>query len=168
MTIVQNLAIAVKTNRTIASLLLFFACLASSSVFAEDAPKAVWLDNYNDALAQAKAQNKRVLVDFTGSDWCYFCKKMDSEVLGTPKFAEYADKNLVLLIVDFPQRKELPKDVAERNDVLRRVMHVDGFPTFVVLNSDGDEIDRRVGYLSGGPKNFIRFLKVSENAAPKE
>ena len=108
-----------------------------------------------------------MLVDFTGSDWCYYCKKMEADVLSKPEFAEYANQNLVLLIVDFPRSKELPKDVAQRNDVLRRVMHVDGYPTFVVLNSEGDELDRRVGYLNGGPENFIRFLKVSEGKAAK-
>jgi len=147
--------------------------MTSSAIFAEDAPataqapapapKAVWLDNYDDALAQAKSANKRVLIDFTGSDWCHYCKLMDKEVLSTQKFADYASKNLVLLLVDFPRTRKLPKLVAERNEVLARVMHVQGFPTFVVLDPNGDELTRLPGYLPGGPDHFIAFLKSTEN-----
>lgn len=158
-----------KTKSTLAILFLFCLSLVPQPARADDAqtsaPNVVWLENYNDALARAKAENKRVLIDFTGSDWCYFCKKMDAEVLSKAAFADYANKNLVLLKVDFPRSRQLPKDVAERNDVLQRVFGVQGFPTFVVLDPEGDEIDRRIGYQEGGPEGFIRFLKVSENAA---
>ena len=42
---------------------------------------ADWGTDYKAALAQAKAENKQVLLDFTGSDWCGYCKLLDKEVL---------------------------------------------------------------------------------------
>jgi protein disulfide-isomerase len=158
----------VNYHRNFALFLLVIALFSPAGLLAEEAPtpvpepRVVWLENYNDALAKAKAENKRVLVNFTGSDWCYFCIKMDKEVLSTASFAAYADKNLVLLKVDFPRNRELPATIARQNQALGRQFGVQGYPTFVVLDSNGGERDRRAGYQPGGPENFIRFLKVSE------
>src|SRR5207249_2695874 len=76
---------------------------------------AGWTDDYEKALAQAKADKKIVLLDFTGSDWCPWCIKLDKEVYEKPKFKEYAKDNLVLVTVDFPNGKHLTKKVKEQN-----------------------------------------------------
>ena len=54
---------------------------------------ADWTTDYKAALTQAKAQNKLVLLDFTGSDWCGYCKLLDKEVFTTSSFKDFADKN---------------------------------------------------------------------------
>src|SRR4051812_41378282 len=95
---------------------------------------AGWGDNYEKAIAQAKADKKLALLDFTGSDWCGWCIKLNKEVFSQPEFKEYAAKNLVLMEVDFPQTKKLAPDVKAQNDKLQSKFRIQGYPTIVVLN----------------------------------
>jgi len=79
--------------------------------------------------------------------------------LSTEKFAAYADRNLELVKVDFPRHTPLPDDQKQANDALAKRFNVDGYPTYVLLNSAGNEIGRQSGYLSGGPDAFIAELE---------
>lgn len=118
-----------------------------------------WLTDLPKAQAKAKAENKMVLMDFTGSAWCGWCIKFDKEVLSTPEFKDYAATNLLLVALDFPRKKPQQADLKKANEALSQKYAVDGFPTFVVLNKDGKEIGRQVGYALGGPKAFIARLE---------
>lgn len=118
---------------------------------------AGWSDDYEKSIAQAKAEKKMVLLDFTGSDWCGWCMKLDKEVFSKPEFKKYAKENLVLVEVDFPQGKRLPKKVQEQNEKLQKEHGVRGYPTIIVLNSEGSKVGQ-LGYMEGGPKNFIAKL----------
>ena len=122
---------------------------------------AGWGDDYKAALADAAKQNKNVLLDFTGSDWCGWCIKLKKETFNQPAFKEFADKNLVLVEVDFPQGKTLPPAVKKQNDQLQEQYQVQGFPTLVVLNPQGKIIKQQSGYIPGGPKGFIDWLNSS-------
>ena len=122
------------------------------------AGSAVWLDNYEKALAQAKAENKAVLLDFTGSDWCGWCIKMVKETLSQKEFADYAAKNLVLVEVDFPNKKQLSEETKKQNAELQTKFGAKGFPTFVLVDKDGKELGKQVGYVAGGPSAFIAKL----------
>lgn len=117
-----------------------------------------WTTDLPKALETAKAEKKQVLLNFTGSDWCPWCVKFDKEVFSTPEFAQYAKDHLVLVMVDFPRRKELAAKVQEANKALQKKYEVDGFPTYVVLNAEGKEVGRQVGYAPGGPKAFAEKL----------
>jgi len=110
------------------------------------------------ALNQARSENRMVLLDFTGSDWCGWCKKFDKDVLSTDKFASYANSKLVLVTLDFPSHKEQDAALKKANQEIRKRFGVNGFPTFVLLNSAGKELGRQVGYLGGGPDAFIAEL----------
>ena len=114
-----------------------------------------WLSDYNKAVEKAKAENKNLLLDFTGSDWCPWCIRMDKEVLDTREFKDYADKNLVLMFVDFPQSKQLPQKVQDQNTDLQKKYGADGFPTFILVDKEGKVLGQQVGYLEGGPTAFI-------------
>jgi protein disulfide-isomerase len=118
-----------------------------------------WGTDLPKALAQAKAEKKMVLMDFTGSDWCGWCIKFEKETLSTQKFADYAKTHLVLVVVDFPNKKPQSDALKAANKALGEKYGVDGYPTFVVLNADGKEIGRQVGYLRGGPDAFIAKLE---------
>ncbi len=142
--------------------ILTAAILILSLPLASTLQAAEWTSNYDAALKQAKLENKRVLIDFTGSDWCYWCKKMEADVLSKDEFKKYADEQLILVILDFPQNKAQSSELKNQNKKLSKAFDVDGFPTFVVLSPDGKEADRRSGYVRGGPQGFIQFLKVSE------
>lgn len=141
--------------KQIAFILAAVACLALCQVRAEE---ATWLTSLPKALEQAKTQKKNVLIDFTGSDWCGWCIKFKKEVLSTPDFAKYAGDKLVLVELDFPRTKEQSDELKKANQALSKKYSVEGFPTLVVLNADGKEIGRQVGYLKGGPSAFIEKL----------
>jgi len=135
---------------------LFTAWAVSQAVASE----GVWLTDLPKALEKAKADKKMVLLDFTGSDWCGWCKRLDKEVFSTTEFKEYVTKNLVLVEVDFPNQKKLSPELKKANDGLKNKYKVDGFPTLVVLNDEGREIGRQVGYFEGGTKAFIAKLET--------
>jgi thioredoxin-related protein len=136
----------------------FFLLALSAVLFATQAFAGGWGDNYKDALAAAAKDNKKVLLDFTGSDWCGWCIRLKKETFDQPAFKEYADKNLVLVEVDFPQGKTLPAAVKAQNDGLQEKYQVQGFPTLVVLSPDGKVIKQQSGYIPGGPKGFIDWV----------
>jgi thiol-disulfide isomerase/thioredoxin len=110
------------------------------------------------ALNRARSENKLVLLDFTGSDWCGWCKKFDKDVLSTDKFAGYAKTKLVLVTLDFPSHIKQDAALKQSNQKIKERFGVKGFPTFVLLNSAGKELGRQVGYLRGGPDAFITKL----------
>lgn len=120
---------------------------------------AEWLTDYNQALAAAKAQNRPLLMDFTGSDWCMGCIQLHRKVFSQPEFKAYADRNLVLLKVDFPHRKPLPVEQQMHNEQLANRYGVQVFPTLIILKPDGRKAGEMMGYVPGGPKSFIAELE---------
>ena len=132
-----------------------FAFAAPGASAAE--AKTGWLTDIKQAKEQAKSDKKLILVDFTGSDWCGWCMKLDREVFSKPEFKEYADKNLVLLEVDFPKRKELSATQKAHNMELAEQYGIQGFPTIIVLNGEGKKVGE-LGYMPGGPSAFLAEL----------
>jgi protein disulfide-isomerase len=125
---------------------LICGCLTSKPT---DAPLELpWLTDIQTAQDQAKAQGKLIFVDFEGSDWCTGCIEMHREIFPTKKFAAYADTNLVLMEVDFPENKDLPPELKKKNDAMEKKYNVEGVPTMLLLKADGTEIGR-LGYEPG-------------------
>ncbi len=133
------------------------SCAALMLVSSAALAAAGWGDDYDKALAQAKAEKKLVVLDFTGSDWCGWCIKLDKEVFSKKEFKDYAKNNLVLVEVDFPQGKKLSKKTKEQNDKLQAEYGVKGYPTIVVLNPEGKKVGE-LGYQEGGPAPFTAKL----------
>jgi len=79
-------------------------------------------------------------------------------VFSKPEFREYASKNLVLIELDFPKRKQIPQEVRNQNLQLAVRYQVQGFPTIVVLNGEGQKVGE-LGYMEGGPAAFIAQLE---------
>jgi protein disulfide-isomerase len=142
-------------------LTLLAAALCVASLHSARA-EANWLTDFEKAQAAAKAEHKLLLLDFTGSDWCGWCKILQKEVFSQPEFQEYAAKNLVLMTIDFPRAKPLSAEVRKQNQTLAQRFEIRGFPTIVVLDSDGKPIGM-LGYQPGGPQAFIKEL----NQLPK-
>jgi len=118
------------------------------------------------AVAKAKAENKIVFLDFTGSDWCPPCIELREKIFSQPEFMTYAESNLVLLTVDFPLKFRLPPDAGATNDLLSAQFDAEGVPTFVALNGDGKEIWRHRGYIDGGFEELKSGLDEAK-AKPK-
>ena len=125
-----------------------------------------WISDYKAAAAAAKAENKLLLLDFTGSDWCIWCHRLDNEVFSTPAFKEYAKENLILLTVDFPRNKTLPSATKKQNAELQKKYAIEGYPTIIVLDS-GEKKLGSLGYMPGGPKAFIAALDKLKARAKK-
>ena len=131
-----------------------FSLALSSTLQAEPS----WQTDYKKAQDQAKADKKLLLVDFTGSDWCGWCIKLRREVFSKPEFQEYANKNLVLLEIDFPRAKAQADALKKQNEGLATQYQIQGFPTIVVLNGEGRKVGE-LGYMEGGPSAFIAQLE---------
>ena len=142
-------------NHVIGVTFALFSALAISAFAGE----AGWITNYAKAVEQAKTENKAILLDFTGSDWCGWCMKMKQETLDTPIFKQYARKNLVLVEVDFPQAKPQSAEVKKQNQQLSQKFNVHGYPAFIILDKDGNHLGRQDGYLEGGPTAFLAEIK---------
>jgi thioredoxin-related protein len=122
---------------------------------------ADWQTDYAKALARAKSQNKRVLLDFTGSDWCGPCIELRKRVLSRPDFSAYADKNLVLVEIDYPQRKKQSDELKKQNEKLSKQYGIDekGFPTIMLLDPSGKVLREFTGYDGDTTAGFIARLE---------
>ena len=143
------------------------AALSASCAFAKTSTPEGWLDDYDAALEKAAAENKCIVADFSGSDWCGWCKRLDKEVFATDEFRKAAAEKYVLLMVDSPRDKSLlsPK-AAKENPKLVEKFGIHGFPTVVVLDAKGEEVCR-LGYESGGPGNYLKKLDSEIQEAPE-
>jgi protein disulfide-isomerase len=117
-----------------------------------------WTTDVPKAEAQAKTDNKLVLMDFTGSDWCGWCVKLDKETFSQPDFADYAKKNLVLVQLDYPNKKPQSDELKAANAALQKKYNIEGFPTLIAFKPDGTVVWKQVGYLAGGPAALIAKL----------
>lgn len=135
--------------------LLALAVLALS--LPAPAADLAWLTDFSKARAQARAEGKLVLLDFTGSDFCPPCIRLAKEVFPTKEFSDYAKNHLVLVEVDFPIKKKQSPALKAANEALAREFKVDGYPTLIVLAPDG----RKLGELEfdADAKQLVAALK---------
>ena len=109
-----------------------------NKVALEGAQVGKWTMDYTAALAEAKKSELPLLLNFTGSDWCGWCKLMDKNVFSQKEWQEYAAKNIMLVTLDFPNDKSIvPKKYVARNAELQQKFGAQGYPTYIVLDYDG-------------------------------
>ncbi|MDD5598109.1 MAG: thioredoxin family protein [Victivallaceae bacterium] len=135
--------------------IVIFALCLGLAVFASDKE---WMTDLDAAIKSAAQTGKPILVDFSGSDWCKWCIKFEKEVLSKKIFKDFAQKNLILVLIDFPNRKKQSPAQKQKNEALAEKYKVEGFPTLLLLDSKGKEIVR-TNYFKGGPQAYIDFLK---------
>lgn len=131
-----------------------------------EAVKADVINDYDAALALAKQQNKKLLIDFTG--WaCVNCRKMEEHVWTNPEVASYIKENFVLVSLYVDDKKPLP--VEHRNDSLQTVgdkwakfqvvnMRQATQPLYAVLNTSEELMTKPQGYEPEADK-FLLWLK---------
>ncbi|MEO6597295.1 MAG: thioredoxin family protein [Planctomycetota bacterium] len=124
----------------------------------EPAKDSLWFQDFAKAKAQAKAENKDLLIDFTGSDWCGWCVKLDEEVFSQDAFKTAAPKSFVLVKLDYPRNKELlSAEITAQNKKLRADYPVQGFPTILLTDAEGRPYGA-TGYAEGGPEKYLESL----------
>ncbi len=150
------------TNRILSSILLLV--ILSSTLYANEVK---WIQNYKLAKKLAAKEDKMILANFTGSDWCPYCIKAEAEIFNTDEFAKFAADKFILLKVDFPQKKKLPLEIRKQNEDLAAKYNVSGFPTFLILDNNGEVLGVS-GYAQGGAKAWIATCTdILKNIPPK-
>lgn len=120
-----------------------------------------WPTDLNQAAADAKATNRMLLLNFSGSDWCVWCKRLDTEVFSKDAFQDYAKENLVLLQADFPYRSSQSDALKAQNRMLQEHFRIEKFPRILLFNSNGELIGQ-LGYQPGGPEAFIKSIQQAQ------
>lgn len=136
---------------------------AGCSESGSDVPdKLVWTTDLPQALTKAKAEQKHVFMDFTGSDWCPACMAVHKKVFATDEFAAFAQTNLVLVQVDFPHNKPQTDELKKANQALQEKFNIQGYPTLILLDDAGKKLGQMDGYDGENPQQFIETLKKLE------
>jgi len=119
-----------------------------------------WLTDYDLAKQEATQKDRKIILVFSGSDWCAPCIKLDKEIWKSTEFKDYATSNLVMLKADFPRRKKntLTKQQQSHNNALAEKYNPKGFfPLVVMLDNEGIVLGE-TGYLKRSPKEFIKLI----------
>lgn len=134
----------------------------AGAVYGGELSKAVpagWSEDFEAAKASAAREGKFILAAFSGSDWCGFCKRLDSEVFSQAEFTKKAGEKYVLVMIDSPKDKSrLSRLAAEQNPELVRKFGIHGYPTVIVADAYGDPVCRSSGYKRGGPQGYLKVL----------
>ena len=142
--------------RLFTSLLLLGAAVAVAA-------EPVWLTDLDAAKAQAVKENKPVLVDFTGSDWCPPCKALHKNVFESKEFAAVASK-YVLVELDYPRNKPQEPELKAKNAALSKQFGITGFPTVLLIDAkSGDVFGKTVGFGGQSAKEYLEKLASFKN-----
>ena len=151
-------------------IIIFCFLLSINNSFAQ---KEGWIENFPEAFELSVEQGKPILANFTGSDWCGWCIKLDNAVFQTDTFKTWAKENVILLELDFPRRKKLDPEIEANNNYLQSIFKVRGFPSIWIftvqqqedkkfsINAQVDERGngwQKMGYMSS-PDAFIQQAK---------
>ena len=133
----------------------FIALFFSTQVFA-------WNDHLDSALIQSKKEQKYILLNFSGSDWCIPCQKLKKGLFSNPKFIEYGNQNLVLVNLDFPLKKNpnLGKEYQSKLDAWAEKYNPNGnFPLTLLIDSDGNIIKKWTGNIVDSVEDFLAHFE---------
>ena len=117
-----------------------------------------WETNLDEALSQAKEQDKLVFLYFAGTDWCPWCMRFDREILDTGPFRRFAKSNFIPTLIDFPRTYEIPEEQQAYNQALAHEYGVTGFPTVLIINAEG-EVIHTGSFEEGGSRRYINNLR---------
>lgn len=134
---------------------LLFCCVLFIS------QELVWSSDLDAAKKQAQQENKMILLNFSGSDWCGPCIRLHKEIFNSEAFAAYAKDQLVLLNADFPRLKknQLSKSRQLQNNKLADEYNAGGaFPLTLLLDANGKIIKRWEGLPNETPEAFVQEL----------
>ncbi len=121
------------------SIVLALSAVFTGAALAASSTPAGFSDDLDAAIKESKATGKGIYAVFSGSDWCYWCKKLEEECLSKPEFVAEAKKNLILVFIDSPRDKSLLSETAKkRNPELVKKYKISGYPTVMFIDSNGE------------------------------
>ncbi len=127
---------------------------------------SAWQTDFETARILAKKTDKDLLLSFSGSDWCPWCKKLEKEVFTQDLFKQNAPANYILVNLDFPKKKKLPDALKKQNQQLKNKYDVTGFPTILLTDSAGEPY-AQLGYRKGGPQKYLDYLALMRSGKTK-
>jgi len=118
-----------------------------------------WFTDYEQARAKAVKENKDLLINFSGSDWCGFCIKLEKDVFSQAAFAQEAEKYFVFMLVDFPSNPASQSpELRKQNELLARIYPFKNyFPMIFLAGPDGKPY-AEAEYKEGGPQVYLDYL----------
>lgn len=119
-----------------------------------------WRTDFSQAATEVIAQNKPIILLFSGSDWCAPCIKLDKTIWQPETFKEYAAANYIRERADFPKRKQnqLAEELRNHNQILAEKYNKEGiFPLVVILGGKGKVLGK-TSYKNVTPKEYIGTL----------
>jgi len=120
-----------------------------------------WTEDFEASKEKAKKEGKKILVAFSGSDWCHWCVKLEEETFSKKEFVELAGKKYVLVMIDLPSDESKLSELAKKqNRPLAEMFNVQGFPHGIVLDSDGAKLGHIGGYVRGGPEAYFKAMEA--------
>ncbi len=137
--------------------LTIYILIAIAMLYCTRVEALEWETDFEKASSAAKASGKYIMLDFSGSDWCGWCIKLEKEVFTQDAFKDFAEKNLVCVLVDFPRNKKQTGEQKQQNRDLATKYGIQGYPTIIILDPDGEPVSM-TGYLQGGSKNYVQHL----------
>jgi len=148
------------------SYILIGAAFVAMNVFAKSSTPAGWTDDFDAAFRQAAIEKKLVLVDFSGSDWCCWCQRLDKEVFSKEAFLTAATNKYVCVMIDSPSDESVLSEKAKgQNKALVKKYRIDGFPTVLVMDATG-KVLFKTGYQPGGAEKYLAHLEQKFKAVP--
>ena len=117
-----------------------------------------WMTDYEAAKAKAVKENKDLLIEFTGSDWCPPCMALYKNVFSKDEFVKAASEDFILVALDYPRKKELPEGLKAQNAMLSGKYGISAFPTVLLCDSKGMPYASS-GYQKCGPEEYATILK---------
>lgn len=154
------------------SLSLLFLILGFSTLKAQGEKKTEaleWHTSLMKADELSRKSKKPIFAFFTGSDWCGWCIKLQNDVFAKPEFIEWAKKNVILLELDFPRRKQLSPELTQQNNSMQQAFNVTGYPVVWIFTTNKNSKDKKftmdtygsTGYPVGAEpgKEEVKFLE---------
>ncbi len=133
----------------------------------------IWMTDIDLALDRAAAENRRLLVVFTGSDWCVWCQRLHEEVFTSSDFRDWIhEQSLLCVVIDFPRQTQQPAAIEQRNQELLQAYggFVTAYPTVLILDRSGSVL-AKLGYVPGGPTTWIdkanRVMQAGQATVPR-
>jgi thioredoxin-related protein len=126
-----------------------------------------WLGDFNTATSEATKEDKLILINFSGSDWCGPCIRLRKEILESSTFEDYAKDHLVLVRADFPRQKKNQLDAAQvkRNETLADKYNPEGkFPFTLLVDKNGKVLKEWDGFPNESPEKFVSDINPIVNA----
>ena len=142
--------------------LIFILIIFSNLIIYSQTSEIKWHTDLSKVVPISIKQDKPILLFFTGSDWCGWCRRLQSEVFAFKQFIDWSNENVILVELDFPRRKQLPAPLLQQNRELARVFGVSGYPTIWIVTPQIIEENKvnfnklgSLGYVAGGPDKWI-------------